>query len=287
MSSRFFIGFQYCAPQHFISRCIGKLASCKISWLKNLLIHQFARRFDISLNEAQRKNFEDYESFNDFFCRSLDDNARPICAEPNVIVSPADGCISQLGPIKQGRIFQAKGQTYSAAELLADEELAKLFNEGEFATIYLSPRDYHRVHMPIGGTLKQMHFVPGDLFSVNKVTAENVPRLFSRNERVVTLFDTEIGPVASVLVGAMVVASIETTWAGELAPSNKKIQTWNYPEKNKTAPTLNKGEEMGRFKLGSTVVLLFPKNTISWKEQLNANSPVKMGEEIAKIGNRE
>lgn len=280
MRAKLFILMQYCFPQHFMSRVSGKFAASKNTFIKSTFISLFSKKFGISLEEAERSNFSDYESFNDFFCRSLKADARPISTEQDAIVSPADGCFSQLGRIEGGRVFQAKGQDFSAAEILADKELATQFTDGEFATIYLSPKDYHRVHMPIKGRLISTRFVPGDLFSVNATTAENVPRLFARNERVVCLFETELGPVAMILVGAMIVASIETVWAGELAPSKPRTIRNVSHEGN---IELAMGEEMGRFKLGSTVVLLFPKDRLKWTAECEANAPVKMGEKIATI----
>lgn len=280
MKGRFFIAAQYAVPQHLLSRIIGKIAASEIGFIKKLFIHLFARKFGISLDEAEREDFDDYHSFNDFFCRSLKPEARPIDPSSKAIVSPADGCFSQLGKLEGDRIFQAKGQTFTTEELLANSDLAKHFEGGDFATIYLSPKDYHRVHMPISGTLTSMTYVPGDLFSVNPTTAENVPRVFARNERAVAMFDTEVGPVAAVLVGAMIVAGIETVWAGSVAPSsNKCIVSNQYDGSTK----LEKGDEMGRFKLGSTVVLLFPKDTIKWDDYSQANAAVRMGEKIAEI----
>ena len=277
--NRFFIVLQHCLPQHLLSRVVGKLAACEISALKNILIRLFMSRFAISLAEAKRKKVDEYTSFNDFFCRALEDGARPIDANQNSICSPADGAFSQLGKIEHGRIFQAKGQSYSAAELLADNDAADIYTDGEFATIYLSPKDYHRVHMPFSGTLKKMSFVPGDLFSVNQVTAENVERLFSRNERLVCHFETEHGPMALVLVGAMIVASIETVWAGCVARPGKEVKHTHYVQ----GMQLNKGHEMGRFKLGSTAIVLFPKDTIRWNSNLSPNSPTRMGEKIGEL----
>ncbi|WP_275655690.1 archaetidylserine decarboxylase [Agaribacterium haliotis] len=277
-----FIFLQYCLPQHALSRLLGHIASSKNKLVKGLLIRLFKAKFAITLDEAERKSVSDYHSFNDFFCRALEKGARNIDPETNSIVSPADGCFSQLGSIENGRIFQAKGQSYSAQELLADSEAAEIYQDGEFATIYLSPKDYHRVHMPCAGTLKQMSFVPGKLFSVNQVTAEHVPRLFARNERLVCHFDTEFGPMAMVLVGAMVVASIETTWAGTIAPAGKNVQHTSFAADKLS---FDKGEEMGRFKLGSTVILLFPKNSLHWQDKHRANSPVRMGEKIAELIN--
>ncbi|MEY3016947.1 MAG: hypothetical protein RL336_82 [Pseudomonadota bacterium] len=274
-----FILFQYLVPQHLLSRLVGKLAECRTPWLKNSLIKHFINHYEVNMAEAADTDYQNYENFNAFFTRPLREGAREICAEG--IASPADGAISQLGDIEEGRIFQAKGQHYTATELLGgDQALADMFEGGKFATIYLSPKDYHRVHMPVSGTLKHGIYVPGDLFSVNNATADNVPRLFSRNERYVAIFDTEHGPMAMVLVGAMIVAGIETVWAGQVAPVRRAIQRTDYPCQIDTQQ-LAKGDEMGRFKLGSTVVLLFGKDAIQWQETLQHASPLRMGEQIA------
>lgn len=274
-----FILFQYLVPQHLLSRWVGKLAECRTPWLKNALIKRFIDHYQVNMAEAAEPEGENYENFNAFFTRPLQAGAREICEEG--VASPADGAISQLGDIVDGRIFQAKGQSYSALELLGgDEALAAQFTGGKFATIYLSPKDYHRVHMPIAGTLRHGIYVPGDLFSVNNATADNVPRLFSRNERYVAIFDTDIGPMAMVLVGAMIVAGIETVWAGQVAPIKRTIQRTDYPCQIDTQQ-LGKGDEMGRFKLGSTVVLLFGKDALEWADHLSHASPLRMGERIA------
>lgn len=277
MNPKLFIGLQYLVPQHALSRAAGWLASSETPFIKNTFIKWFAKRYNVDMSFAQQENPLEYKSFNDFFTRALKPDARPIDPTPGGIVWPADGAISQLGQIVNGRIFQAKGQDYSAAELLGgDEQLAAEFADGEFATVYLSPRDYHRVHMPYGGKLRCMVSVPGDLFSVNTVTAENVPRLFSRNERVVAIFDTDIGPMAVVLVGAMIVAGIETVWDGVVAPfASREIATSHYPYQN---IQLEKGAEMGRFKLGSTAVVLFAKDKVRWDAIHKAGGPTKMGE---------
>lgn len=277
----FFITLQYLLPQHLLSRLTGALADCKVVWLKDLLIKMFARQFDVNMDEAAEPELQNYPSFNAFFTRALHADARPIDPAQGLITCPADGVISQLGSIEQGRIFQAKGRQYSAAELLGDATRATPFMNGQFATIYLSPRDYHRVHMPIAGELTAQTYVPGKLFSVNQVTAESVPRLFARNERLVCYFDTAVGPMAMVLVGAMVVAGIETVWSGQVAPPTAEPKTINF----KHAPggvLLAKGEEMGRFKLGSTVILLFGEDAIEWLSDYRAHSPTRMGEAVAK-----
>ena len=280
MKDKLFIASQYLTPHHALSRLVGKLAACETNWLKNLLIQNFMRQFDIRLDEAERSSYQQYTSFNDFFTRALREGARTIDARKDQIPSPVDGAVSQLGSIEQGQIFQAKGQSFSLNELLGgDRERAKPFMGGEFATLYLSPRDYHRVHMPVTGILREMVYVPGSLFSVNQTTAENVPGLFARNERLVAIFDTESGPVAMVLVGAMIVAAIETVWAGRITPQERKVQVTNY--QNPSPIKLDVGEEMGRFLLGSTVILCFPPDTVQWNEELGSGSAIRMGTSIA------
>ncbi len=278
IKDRLFIASQHLVPQHGLSRLVGKLAASETPWLKNTLINGFIRQFGINMDEAKYKQADDFRCFNDFFTRELEDGVRPIADGEHEFVSPADGAISQLGKIEHGRIFQAKGQDYSLTELLGgDRERAEPFVDGQFATIYLSPRDYHRVHMPISGTLREMVYVPGDLFSVNQVTAEHVRRLFARNERLVAIFDTDHGPMAMVLVGAMIVAAIETVWAGRITPPLRELKVTQYPLPQQPVQ-LNKGDEMGRFLLGSTVVLCFGKDAMRWQDTLKAESPVRMGE---------
>ena len=272
-----FIIFQYLVPQHLLSRLVGKIADCEWPWLKNNFITWFISRYQVNMEEALEPEPFNYNSFNAFFTRQLTADARPIVADNNSIAAPADGAISQLGDITAGRIFQAKGQTYSLVELLGgDIDRAQPFQGGRFATVYLSPKDYHRVHMPLTGTLKSMTYIPGNLFSVNATTAENVPRLFSRNERAVCIFDTEIGPMAVVLVGAMIVAGIETVWSGQVAPVKRQIISQNYQQQ--ATISLQKGEEMGRFKLGSTAIILFGPDVMQWQADLVAGSPTRVGE---------
>jgi phosphatidylserine decarboxylase len=277
---RLFIFFQHLVPQHLLSRMTGWLAEVRYPiWLKNRVIRQFISHFEVNMAEAAEPDPEAYPNFNEFFTRPLAEGVRPI--DDSDIVCPADGAISQLGAIDEGRIFQAKGQWFSTRELLGgDEQRAKQFEDGEFATIYLSPRDYHRVHMPIGGRLLATSYIPGKLFSVNGVTAENVERLFARNERLVCYFDTAAGPMALVLVGAMVVAGIETVWSGQVAPPLKEPVVTDY-QQPPAAVELAKGEEMGRFKLGSTVILLFPKGSIDWDERYVAGTATRLGEPLA------
>ncbi|MES9971729.1 MAG: archaetidylserine decarboxylase, partial [Candidatus Thiodiazotropha sp.] len=207
---------------------------------------------------------------------------RPVTQESHQIASPADGTLSQAGDIEAGFLFQAKGHDYSLLELLGgDLEMSRMFEDGNFATIYLSPRDYHRLHMPLGGSLKRMLHVPGRLFSVNETTCRQVPRLFARNERVICLFETEFGPMAMILVGAIFVSSIETVWAGTVTPVRQRVSSWDYaPQTEPAAIDLDKGEEMGRFNMGSTVILLFPKDAVEWTEDLTSGSVVRMGQMI-------
>ncbi|MCY1485126.1 Phosphatidylserine decarboxylase proenzyme [compost metagenome] len=283
---RLFILSQYLLPHHLLSRLIGCAAECRAPWFKDRLIPWFARRYQVDMSEARVEELSAYEHFNAFFTRELKDGARPLDSDPDSILSPADGAISQLGPIEHGRIFQAKGHSYSLMELLGgDAERAAPFMGGDFATVYLSPKDYHRVHMPLAGTLREMVYIPGRLFSVNQLTAEQVPELFARNERVVCLFDTERGPMAVVLVGAMIVASIETVWAGLVTPPKRELKTFRYDEAARARVHLKKGAELGRFKLGSTAIVLFGPGQVDWADHLGATSPVRMGERLASARN--
>ena len=279
---KIFIFLQHILPQHLLSRCTGALADLRHPvWLKNWLIHVFIRQFRVDMSEAADPDPTSYATFNAFFTRPLREDARSP-AEADVIC-PADGAISQLGDIRGGRIFQAKGQSFSTWELLGgDAERAELFADGRFATIYLSPRDYHRVHMPLAGRLTATSYIPGKLFSVNQVTAENVPRLFARNERLVCYFDTAAGPMAMILVGAMVVAGIETVWSGQVAPPTSDPVLRDYVVLPRVIE-LAQGEEMGRFKLGSTVILLFPKGAVEFDAAYVAGAATRLGESLGRF----
>jgi phosphatidylserine decarboxylase len=249
--------------------------------LKDWLIRLFIRTYHVNMAEAENPDPGSYRSFNAFFTRALRADARPL-AEADILC-PADGAISQLGDISYGRIFQAKGRTYSTVELLGgDTERAGQFADGRFATIYLAPRDYHRVHMPLAGRLTATNYVPGKLFSVNTVTANNVDRLFARNERLVCYFDTAAGPMAMVLVGAMIVAGIETVWSGQVAPPPRAPVARDFVSLPKPVE-LARGEEMGRFKLGSTVILLFPKNTVVWDSAYTGGAATRLGESLGAL----
>lgn len=276
-------GLIYILPHHLISRGVYFLTRLE-GRLVAPAIRLFSRVFKVNLAEAANPDPTSYQTFNAFFTRALKADARPIAAQGNnaVFVSPVDGAISQVGAIKEGRIFQAKGHEYSALELLGgNEEHAKPFMSGQFITIYLSPRDYHRIHMPIAGKLTDQVYVPGRLYSVAGHTVRTVPRIFARNERVVALFDTEFGKMAMVLVGAINVAAIETVWDGLITPPNgKSITVKDYQDK---LIELVKGEEMGRFNMGSTVVLLMEKGDMQWDRDCVADRPVKLGESLAKM----
>lgn len=272
---------QYILPHHGLSRLVGLLAESTSPAIKGPFIKNFARIYGINMEEAENSDLDSYLHFNDFFTRALKEGARPIAEEG--VVSPADGAISQLGEIDHDHIFQAKGHYYSLTQLLGgSHERAMPFKNGSFATVYLSPKDYHRVHMPYGGKLTEMIYVPGKLFSVNTRTARNVPSLFARNERVVCMFETDIGPMALVLVGAMIVASVETVWAGLVAPPRRRLMTTRYDDEPEVV-NLGRGEEMGRFKLGSTAIVVFPKDTVKWNENLKEGVGLRMGEQIATL----
>ncbi|MFT0211710.1 archaetidylserine decarboxylase [Pseudomonas sp. F1_0610] len=282
MKQRFFILLQYLLPQHLLSRLAGCVAESRNTWFKQRFINWFIKKYNVNMSEALIEDPNAFAHFNDFFTRELKPGIRPIDNSENSIVCPADGAISQLGSIEFGRIFQAKGQSYGLLELLGGKQsLADEFMGGQFATVYLSPRDYHRVHMPATGTLREMIYVPGKLFSVNQTTAENVPELFARNERAVCIFDTEHGPMAVVLVGAMIVASIETVWAGLVTPPKREIRQFSYTAAARQPIVIEKGMEMGRFKLGSTAIVLFAPNQVQWNESLQETTPVQMGQLFA------
>jgi len=279
------ITLQYAMPKHAISRLVGKLAAAKMGWLTTKLIEMFIKNYGINMNEAKLKKASDFETFNDFFTRELEEGARTIDQDSSSLCYPVDGAISQQGDIVEGKLIQAKGFDYSLTSLLGgDARTAAPFQQGKFSCIYLSPKDYHRIHMPMAATLREMIYVPGELFSVNPLTANNVPDLFARNERVVTIFDTEHGSFAMVLVGATIVASIETTWAGTITPpAGKDIFRWQYPAKGVDAITFNKGDEMGRFKLGSTVVSTFSPNMIEFNPNAGPETVTRLGEHYANL----
>lgn len=282
MKDRLFALSQHIMPQHALSRLTRLVAESQAKSIKTPFINTFIKQYGIDMSEAANPDPASYANFNDFFTRALKPGARTIVKGDKTVACPADGAVSQLGDIESGRIFQAKGHDFGLKELLGgDAALEDEFQQGKFSTIYLSPKDYHRVHMPFTGTLRSMTYIPGKLFSVNPATVNNVDNLFARNERVSCIFDTEFGPMAVVLVGAMIVASIETVWAGLVTPPRGKLTTWTYPSEGEKAIHLNKGDELGRFKLGSTVILCFPKDSIEWEASLQEGSATRMGQLVA------
>ncbi len=275
----FKVRVQYILPKHLLSRMVGWLAAAQAGFITQFFIKIFIKAFKVDMSEAKHSDPSYYRTFNEFFTRELKDDIRPIEEDDKQLCHSVDGRVSQFGKIIGDDIFQAKGHNYSLSTLLGGKpELAKAFKGGSFATIYLSPKDYHRIHMPIDGTLTDTLHVPGELFSVNPLTAENVPGLFARNERVVTLFDTPVGKVAIVLVGATIVASIETVWAGNITPpAGKTVQHWQHEGEN---ISLAKGEEMGRFKLGSTIVVCFEPDAVEFAD-LQAGMVTRLGQPFA------
>lgn len=271
----------YLLPQHAISRLVYRLTRMESKWSQPA-IRQFIKAFKVEMSEAEQPDPSAYKTFNAFFTRSLKAALRPVDQGARVLASPVDGRISQVDSIREGRIFQAKGLDYSVLELLGgDPARAQPFLKGQFTTIYLSPRDYHRIHMPLAGKLLEQVYVPGRLFSVAGHTVRTIPRLFARNERVVAIFETEFGKMALVLVGAINVAAIETVWGGLITPPNQKaIRVDHYPEL-----VLAKGEEMGRFNMGSTVIVLLENNAWDWGG-LEANQSVRMGVKLAELADK-
>ena len=267
-----FTTLQQFVPQQKISKAAGRLAASRHPWVKRAFIRSFAKAYDVSLDEYERQSLNAYESFNDFFTRELQEDARVIDASVNGIVSPADGMISQLGQIHDHKLLQAKGRDYDIGQLLADNADGDYFADGSFATVYLAPSNYHRVHMPFDGTLTKTRYVPGTLFSVNNTTAANVPDLFARNERLVCLFDTAYGKAAVVMVGAMIVAGIETVATGKITRTDD-IQEADHDM------SFKKGDELGRFYLGSTAIVVLPKAAkTDWQNAMKHGSTVQMGQ---------
>ena len=281
MSDRLAVLPQYLLPKRALTAFAGWCAASRARWWTRNVIPWFIRRYGVNMAEAANPDPASYASFNDFFTRALRTDARPLSRAD--WVCPVDGAVSQFGPIAHDQIFQAKGHHYSTRALVGgDAALAALFDDGHFATVYLSPRDYHRIHMPCDGRLRRMIHVPGDLFSVNPVTARGVPGLFARNERVVCVFDTDFGPFVHVLVGATIVGSMATVWHGQVNPPRPgQVREWRYDD----APiSLRQGDEMGRFLLGSTVVMLFPKNGLHFSPAWAPDAAVRMGEAMAQRG---
>ena len=274
--SRWFVRLQHILPQHALSRLILRATRVRTIWFKNLLTRGFLRLYAVDLTQAAQPDPYRYGSFNEFFTRALAPDARPIDPAADSSASPVDGTVSQLGRIESDSLLQAKGRHYRLRDLLACAPWAAEFENGRFATIYLAPIDYHRVHMPVAGTLQETLYVPGRLFSVNAGTAENVPDLFARNERVVTLFRGAHGPFAVVLVGALNVGSMSTVWAGDVAPRRPRRVT-RLPA---ATVHLAKGAELGRFNMGSTVILLFAPDRAEWAPALANGTRLRVGQPI-------
>ena len=274
-TDRLTVCLQYLLPKQALTALAGRLARARAGALTHAVIRWFVRRYQVAMDEAAESDVTRYATFNDFFTRALREGVRPLADAP--LVCPVDGALSQLGAIERDQIFQAKGHHYSTAALLGgDARLAQRFDDGSFATIYLSPRDYHRIHMPCDGRLTQMLYVPGALFSVNPATARGVPGLFARNERVVCLFDTALGQMALVLVGATIVGSMATVWHGQVSPPRSSApRRWDYAAQS---VTLRQGEEMGRFQLGSTVVLLWQRGAVALERDWHAGMAVRLGQ---------
>ena len=275
MSDRLAVLLQYLLPKQALTVFAGKVAGARGGAWTAYLIKWFIGRYKVNMTEAAQPDIHSYATFNDFFTRALRSDARPLA--PDNFICPVDGAISQFGAIAHDQLFQAKGHTYSTTALVGgDSDLAAQFTDGSFATIYLSPKDYHRIHMPCDGRLTRMIYVPGDLFSVNPVTARGVPGLFARNERVVCVFDSEHGPFVLTLVGATIVGSMATVWHGLVnPPRTADVRVWQYDNE---PVLLKKGDEMGRFLLGSTVVMLFKKDTLQFNSQWTPAQAVRMGE---------
>jgi phosphatidylserine decarboxylase len=283
LSCPFTVWRQYFLPQQLLTRFAGKLAHCQIPWFKNWAIRRFVRLYPINLTEALEPRPENYPSFHHFFIRQLRSDCRPIDSSPDGICSPCDGTVSQIAPIKQNTLLQAKGRIFTLEALLGDHTLARSFINGHYATIYLAPQDYHRIHMPCAGTLQHLHYIPGKLFSVNPLTANHVDNLFARNERAIAVFKHPHGSFAMILVGAMIVGSIFTRWSGYLTPHRKeKILRINYPETPSQHISLDKGEEMGYFSIGSTVILLFGEK-LQWEQSITPCSRVMVGQRIGRF----
>ncbi|ATZ10381.1 archaetidylserine decarboxylase [Erwinia amylovora] len=284
MLDRIKLGLNHLLPKKALTELAGWGASKRAGWLTKAVIDAFVWYYKVDMKEAQKPDTASYRTFNDFFVRPLRDEARPIETDPNLLILPADGAISQLGTIEDDQIFQAKGHTYSLEALLAgNAAMTDMLRNGEFVTTYLAPRDYHRVHMPCNGILREMIYVPGDLYSVNPLTAQHVPNLFARNERVICRFDTEFGPMVQILVGATIVGSIETVWSGTVTPPREGvIKRWSWPGAEEDGSVvLLKGQEMGRFKLGSTVINLFAAGKVKLAEHLTAGSQTRLGAPLA------
>ncbi len=283
IKDRLFALIQVCLPQHFLSGIMYRITRIEIQWFKNFIIKKIIDIYNVDMSEAQNDDIQHFKSFNHFFTRPLKTAVRPVAEGTHNIISPVDGTVSEVGKINNDQIFQAKGKTYSLEALLGGSpERAEFYRNGYFATLYLSPRDYHRIHMPLSGRLREMVHVPGRLFSVSPSTTRSVSSLFARNERVIAGFSTDAGAMAMILVGAIFVSSMETVWAGTITPPRgKNLRQWSYDAQQPVH--LNRAEEMGRFNMGSTVILLFSENSIEWNKNIVAGKKVQFGEKIGEV----
>lgn len=273
---------QQLAPQHPLSRFAGWVATCECPAVKDRIIRWFIQRYGVDMSIAQRSDPSDYQHFNDFFTRQLRKDARPVQRQTDTLISPVDGTIAQIGQLEKQTLIQAKGHHYTLSRLLAEPAPDPRFEDGLYTTVYLAPRDYHRIHMPVAGNLTMMRYVPGQLFSVNQATAADVPNLFARNERVICQFETAHGPIILVLVGAMIVGSIATEWAGIVAPSaSASVQTWYYQTTDFPGIYFEQGADIAHFRLGSTVIVLLPKNKAVWHPSCTLDSTLQMGQVLA------
>lgn len=279
MANALTVHLQKILPQHWLSRMMGKLGSTRTPWIKNWMINRFIHTYQVDMAIARLEHPDDYPDFNHFFIRQLKSDARSIAQDANAIASPVDGLIAQIGTVRNNTLLQAKSFYYTLESLLGDKVLAETFNDGSYATLYLAPRDYHRVHMPLSGKLVQSRYIPGKLFSVNRMTSDLIPNLFTRNERLVLEFETEAGPMAVILVGAMIVGNIQTMWMDKPVRSAHPVTT------TPANIHLQKGQELGHFTLGSTVILLFGKDKIHWEQTCKADKTVVLGEALGQIAN--
>jgi phosphatidylserine decarboxylase len=275
LGGRLFVWLQYLIPQHGLSRLVLAATRVRSVWFKNLLVHGFLKLYSVNLDEAAQRDPTAYPSFNAFFTRALAPAARPVAADP-AIASPVDGAVSECGSLDGDRLLQAKGRHYSLADLTARQPWSAAYAGGSFATIYLAPFDYHRIHMPLGGELLDAVYIPGRLFSVNAATARHVPRLFARNERIVLRFAAGAGTFVLVMVGALNVGGMATVWAGDITPARRRVITHLPHERVQ----LRKGMELGRFNMGSTVILLFEPARVRWDPALRTGKVVRMGENL-------
>ena len=282
MLARAFVILQYLLPRHWLTAVIWRIARIRHVPTKNFLINRFVKAFDVDLEEVALDVPDGFATFNEFFIRELQDGARPVDADADAIVSPVDGTVSVAGPIRGDTIFQAKGIDYSLGDLLAtDLDEAERFVDGSFATIYLAPYNYHRVHAPIAGELVAARYVPGDLFSVNEATVSKLDGLFRRNERLVMHFRTDVGPAVLIFVGALNVGSISTPWSGEIRP--RKVGVVDVLDLSSHPTAVDKGDLLGWFNMGSTVILLLPEGACEWDDDLQPGETLRMGEEIGEL----